>query len=283
MNRKIINLTYVGLLVLALTACAVHNTEPTLTPTQSVSPVATATPTPEPIVEAPATPKPFAFETTNEAGSWNGHKAYYMERQIVQPESLPPSLVGKVFDKEGNPLTLYPDGSVIYDENGNEGLIRINSDSVNTFFPVKYAPLEITDELREAARLFCSDLYFPAYIPDGYSLQPIDSYDIATTPIDEMCTKTMLFKRLTDNNKTEMLAIGAFHIPLGAAGEARDDGVQWITIRGNKAYIRYDDDYGYVAFMIDDVSYYISGKGITKDDALNIAYSMTLVEVNPED
>ena len=269
----------VGLLVLAFTACTAQNAALSPAPTPSVPPAATAsltpTPTPDPTVEAPATPKPFAFETTNEAGRWNEHKSYNITNQIVQPESLPPSLVGKVFDKAGNPLTLYPDGSVIYDENGNEGLIRINSDSVNTFFPVKYAPLEITDELREAARLFCSDLYAPAYIPDGYSLQPIENYDFASglIPKDEMCYKTMIFK-----GETSMIAIGAMHMTPETAGETGDDGVQWITIRGNKAYIRYDDDYGYVTFMINDVQYYISGKGLTQADALDIAYSMTLIE-----
>ena len=273
MNRKTINLTCAGLLALALSACAAQNAAPTPTLTQSVSPVATATPAPEPTVEPPATPKPFAIEMTGpEAVLWNKYVKITFSHQIIQPESLPPSLVGMFYDKAGNPLTLYPEGSVIYDKNGKEGLICLIGEEVVTFFPMEFQPLEITDVIREAAQLFCSDLYYPAYIPDGYSLKYIDNYGFedGKTPKEDMFYKFMLFQ----GNSSQFVVHPRYTTEM-TAYETFDGIVQWVSIRGNKAYIRDD---GYVAIMIGDVYYYVSGKLLTREDALNIVYSLTLIK-----
>ena len=234
------------------------------------------------VEEVLSEPKPFAIETTNEQVRWGEFMKINVTRQIVQPESLPPSLVGKFYDQLGNPLMLYPDGSVIYDENGNEGLICLAGEEVKTFFPKEFEPLEITDALREASQFFCEDMYYPAYLPEGYSLKYIDNFDYANREIakEDMWYKLIGFEGPIIGNKLAEIGFNLRQMNKMTACETGVNNVQWVTIHGHEAFIRED---GYVELRIGDIHYQISGKNLTQEDVLNMAYSLTLVETGMED
>jgi len=191
---------------------------------------------------------------------------------------LPPGLEGIIFDKNGKPLTVYPKTSVIYNASGQDGLILLNNGDVETFFPAESTPAVLSEDIVAAARLFCDDMYFPAYIPEGFALTKIDDYKQYT---DGDGTGTSLGFRFTSDTEGNVSIQLRYLLDKASSMWIAGGGTtpaQFVTINGHPAFF-YDEME--IMMQIGDVNYSFTGGSM--HDMLNMAYSLTLVEIEPED
>jgi|GEM_PF-2804952 len=182
MKRKIA-VTVIGFAAtMALSACGNGGQESNV----SASPTETPASTPTAVAEATPTPTEDSLAKTK-WGSYieDIHIAEHIVLEkatiLVPPELLPPELEGTVYDANGELLTAYPDGSVVYDADGNRGFIVYDSTTQLSRAVIlkDYTPYPYDSTIVDATREYSQELIMPAYVPAGYvfSSNKIDEKD----------------------------------------------------------------------------------------------------------
>ena len=272
--------------LLALASCANGNaaTVPPETPpaveTASAEPMPTATPTPMPTHSETAddTQEAFVLETMREKVMFGDFIHLYDFSYYIQPKGLPENLAGKVFSKSGRALTAYPEGSVAYDENGKQGLIILVGEEPWLFVPTDFVPADFDEEIVEAAQIFCDEMYYPAYIPEGYPIREINNYNANGDSAGTSKYKNIDFKKdhAEDGKKPDAIHLLMRYMDKDTAyGDGSNaNPAQFVTINGHRAFLVGRS----VTMLVGDVEYVIGGTAISLEEALNMAYSLALVE-----
>ena len=282
-------------LTLLVTACAsadLPTPSDSFAPTETVVTTETASPTEPmesadvvtpPVATATAAPMGFVLETVVEEMDFSQFIKSTKYLHYVDPAVLPENLQGQVYSKSGSVLTAYPKGGIAYDANGKEGLIVLVGEEPSFFVPHDFAPADFGEALHKAAALFYDDMYYPAYLPEGYSL----SYH-SLTEHDEFGTfngaagivkyNTIIFSKPSEDENgkpTEISLLLRFMDKETAYdGGQNTKPVQFANVNGYKLLLHEKN----VELMIGDVHYSFGSKEVTLHDMLNMVYSLTLVE-----
>ena len=286
--------------VLFLNACTGTDTpapSSSLSPTEAVTAAQVIAPseftvTTSPEAIATAAPVDFVLETVVEEMDFSPFIKSTKYLHYIDPAVLPENLQGQVYSKSGNVLTAYPKGGIAYDANGKEGLILLVGEEPSFFVPRDFAPADFGEELQKAAELFCDDMYYPTYIPEGYilSVHDLTEQDVIDTFKGETGIgkyNRIEFSKPSDdeNGKPTKISLLLRYMDKSTAydGGQNTQPYQFTNINGCKSFIFYGQ-YGInIELMIGDVHYAFSSKEVALHDMLSMAYSLTLVEANPED
>jgi len=231
MKRKQIIAIITCIAAIALSACGNGDkpevsSEPTISPT-GVPPMATIETTIVPTADT-KTEWTIREETIRMAE----YVALEKSNVLIPPEMLPPELEGLVYDKAGEPLSAYPEGSVVYDADGHRGFILYDSETKlsRAVFLTDYTPHLYGVDIVEATRNFSQAPLMPAYVPEGY----VFTKNIlgSDTPMDYMIAEFA-------NGADKFRVLARY---LRSAGDGYQDAggdVQILEMDGNQVWVAY--------------------------------------------
>lgn len=212
-----------------------------------------------------------------------GHNQFFKMDDSGMQIALPDEIKGKLFDKDGNPVTVYKNGDKLYDEKGNEiaDLVRyvtetlgidtltvngekikigdsskddIVKDAQESGQNIVYDINQINDSLNFTAKM-------PEYLPENFE------FFAATADGD------YLFLYYADRNTDEYFTIHERVINDDTAYETSTDGsLIETTVNGNKAVLMDDRN---LEWETDGISISVMGHhAITTADVLKVADSI---------
>lgn len=194
-----------------------------------------------------------------------GHNRF---TQVQTPDTapIPPELQGKIFDKDGNPLTTYTKGQEIYDENhskiiSTEHIMISPADDDNDIESDKFY-VNNPGDIQQYASF---DVKLPAYLPEGYAFSNAYFFKEQNGNI---CGDYLFVEYKNADGKR--IVIDERIINEETAFEAGTDGsIEEITINGHKAVVM---DGKSVDWEADGASYGVNGPN--QQEATKIAESM---------
>lgn len=194
-----------------------------------------------------------------------GHNRF---TQVQTPDTapVPEELQGKIFDKDGNPLTFYTNGQEIYDENHSKIIstdqIMITPADSDDGLESKKFYVNTPDDIQQHASF---DVKLPSYLPEGYTFE--NAYFFKED--DGSVSGDYLFVHYK-NADGKKIIIDERIINDETAFEAGTDGsIEETKINGHKAVIM---DGKSVDWEADGASYGVNGPD--KQEAVKIAESM---------
>lgn len=195
----------------------------------------------------------------------------YVTVEIDEPVGdMPKELMGKLFDKDGNVLTVVNEDTIPYDKDGNilkeividgQTISLEKSDEVESeddyFF---------TNDLELANSKLDFDLKVPTYLPEGYSLKEIVMYKNSASEISsEYCDLEY------SDGKNNFFIMQRLASPENAFTSGDSDPKE-LNINGNRAILTKDKN---IDIEMDDVIISVLGrKALNKDKVIKVTESL---------
>lgn len=201
-----------------------------------------------------------------------GHFAAVQYNDSKEEEyTLPDTLKGKMFDKNGNVIEkitkgtdgIYTkDGEKIVRWNAAEGSVTTEKQEKEEEAKIKEMTLTITDSSKVNGYT-CFEVKLPSYLPNGYKFEKAEFYK------DSDKYATIYFKNQATGKEIHMQQ--RFACEETKATLATDGDIENIKINGEDAIL---EDGRNIDWEANDVVYFLTCKDIGKDDVIKIAESI---------
>lgn len=209
-----------------------------------------------------------------------GSNAQYIVVEYPDSYPIPEELRGKLFDSDGNEMTVFTgedtlhnaDGEevrVYNDDNGNLSVLTV--EEYNNIEPqIKYVEF---NDLTEGSVFFISDFLNPGYLPDGYSFKNVEFFAASK---DELSIAGSKYMNIRYSNGTDdilcMLRFMDEETAFVSTSDGDADTYEELKINGHDAVIYKGRS---LDIQIGDVMYsYFSFENISADELIKIAESL---------
>ena len=209
-----------------------------------------------------------------------GHVTMVQDDDNDEPKevALPDSLKGKVFDKNGNAIEkmskditkdgLYTkDGEKIASCSPTDGTILTEKQTKKDEEKVKENTLIVTDSSK-LNEYTCFNVTLPTYLPDGYTFEKAEFYKDEAGNVKDSKYAELYFKNGTTGKEVYMQERFACE---ETKCEGNADNIEKISINGADAIL---SEGSTIDWEANNTMYFLSGKNLTKDEAIKVAESI---------
>lgn len=207
------------------------------------------------------------------------HAQYEVIEDLKDFVTLPENLVGQIFDKKGNALSVYPaDTEALYNADGQEVIIYYDSDTEKAAILTmkEYEELQnykMTDfyDMEEGRGYFICETFMPTYLPEGYFFEKISFYAGSKEEISADQGANKYMSVYYSNGKEEIYSQVRFMDEETGFGSSATKDIQKIEINGHEAVI----DGNNLDIQIGDVMYmFMANENLSQDELIKIAESL---------